>query len=417
MCNVLHHGSQHLPLDQDDVRSEHNAINEVQVTNQPVMRCRRHHLRQRFHQHYQRHHHHHHYHLSMAIPSLALNRCTRSASSDNNFQQSSLITFKLRQEQNTNMLSEINWFLDTKENEIMRDRCEDCVTSDVSSKFTDSHLRIYKSQSTLLHVACALPRGASWVKVLCGKGAKVNARNQHGQTPLHIVLLGDPRTDHDNMAACLECLLQCGADVNAQDDEGDTPLHYLRTFLKRGLYNEAAEVAHVLLQCGANPNAINRQSRTLLTYSVSYLDDSIALSRLLLNSGALVWRQKSSVDLDADQASSFNWFLKSVIQMRRLENCFLTLKLLSQVMGEAPNRMHSHVLRIMFKHVRCFRVLGPVFLQLKLCMLRYWAEPQDLKYLCSKTLRKSLGPQRLNWTATAQLGLPKPLQKYVLFME
>lgn len=204
-------------------------------------------------------------------------------------------------------------------------------------------------------------------------------------------------------------LLQCGADVNVADKEGETPLLYLRTFLKRGLYEEAAELGRVLLRHGGNANAVNRQGRSLLTYSIYHLDDSVALSRLLLNHGATVWYGAKE---DLDQ-SSFSWFLKSVIQLRRLDHCGLTLRLLCQVMGESPKRMHAHVLRTMFRHVRCFRVLGPVFLQLKLTMMRYWSQPHDLKYLCWRTVRRSLGPKRIV-AATPRLGLPRPLQKYVL---
>lgn len=211
------------------------------------------------------------------------------------------------------------------------------------------------------------------------------------------------------MEDCLSVLLQCGADVNIADKEGETPLLYLRTFLKKGLYEDAAALARALLKHGGDPNAVNRQGRTLLTYSVYHLDDSIALSRLLVNHGATTWCGNRE---DIDQ-SSFSWFLKSIIRLRQLQNCHQTLKLLAQVMGEAPKRMHAHVLRTMFRHVRCFRVLGPVFLQLKLGMMRYWSQPHDLKYLCRRALRRSMGPKRIT-SATSHLGLPRPLQRYVL---
>ncbi|EEB17158.1 hypothetical protein Phum_PHUM455550 [Pediculus humanus corporis] len=61
-------------------------------------------------------------------------------------------------------------------------------------------------------------------------------------------------------------------------------------------------------------------------------------------------------------------------------------------MGENPERMHSHVMRTMFRHAKCFKVLGPVFYQLKSSMMPYWRQPKDLKYLCRKEIRKILGP-------------------------
>ncbi|KAG8234397.1 hypothetical protein J437_LFUL014615 [Ladona fulva] len=116
---------------------------------------------------------------------------------------------------------------------------------------------------------------------------------------------------------------------------------------------------------------------------------------------------------DRDQ-SAFTWFLRAVIRRRRVEHCSETLALLSQVMGECPRRMHSHVLRTMFRHVKCYKILGPVFYQLKLSMMRYWTQPHDLRYLCWRTLRKSLRPGGHLVSGAAKLGLPKPVQQYLL---
>lgn len=274
----------------------------------------------------------------------------------------------------------------------------------------DGHLKIKKLQTTALHVACTAPSGAPWVKMLCVSGSQVNEKNEERQTPLHLVLLGDLREDSSgNAEECVRLLLQFGADPNADDCEGDTPLLYVRTLLQEGLHKEAASMARLLLEGGADPNRVNKQGRSLLTYSVCHLDDALALTRLLLNSGASVWGPGPE---HPDQ-SCFSWFLKAIIQRRLLENCSQTMGLLSQVMGEAPQRMHSHVLRTMFRHVRCYQVLGPVFLQIKLSMMRYWSAPQDLKYLCWKALRKNMAPRKVVGSA-ARLGLPGPLQRYVL---
>ena len=51
-------------------------------------------------------------------------------------------------------------------------------------------------------------------------GADVNAKNEHGATPLHYVAY---RNDD---AAVIEALLEAGADANAQSDGGDTPLEW-----------------------------------------------------------------------------------------------------------------------------------------------------------------------------------------------
>jgi hypothetical protein len=65
------------------------------------------------------------------------------------------------------------------------------------------------------------------------------------------------------------------------------------------------------------------------------------------------------------QCSAFTWFLRSVIRRRKLdEQCEQTLALLSQVMGEHSGHKHAHVMRTMFRHAKCYKVLGPVFYQL-----------------------------------------------------
>jgi hypothetical protein len=58
------------------------------------------------------------------------------------------------------------------------------------------------------------------------------------------------------------------------------------------------------------------------------------------------------------------------------------------------------------------RILGPMFLQLKLTMEPFWSEPQDLRYLAWNSVRRSLGPRRLQ-RSSCQLGLPGPLSRYL----
>jgi len=74
--------------------------------------------------------------------------------------------------------------------------------------------------------------------------------------------------------------------------------------------------------------------------------------------------------------------------------------------------MKAHVLRVMVSEGRHPRVLGPVFLQMKLSMEPFWSEPQDLRYLAWNSVRRSLGPRRLE-RASGQLGLPPPLTRYL----
>jgi hypothetical protein len=52
---------------------------------------------------------------------------------------------------------------------------------------------------------------------------------------------------------------------------------------------QAEELARILLDAGSRPDDSNAEGRTLLAYSVTHMDESIQLSRLLINAGASVW--------------------------------------------------------------------------------------------------------------------------------
>ncbi len=87
---------------------------------------------------------------------------------------------------------------------------------------------------TELHHA-AMFDGYSTVKRLLERGADVNARDDHGDTPL----------DGASTAKIAALLIEHGADVNARDDHGYTLLHDA----------DDAEIATVLIEHGADVNA------------------------------------------------------------------------------------------------------------------------------------------------------------------
>ncbi|XP_066974018.1 ankyrin repeat and SOCS box protein 6-like [Macrobrachium rosenbergii] len=275
----------------------------------------------------------------------------------------------------------------------------------------ENPIDIEKFTPTALHIACLSPQPAPLVGKLVASGAPVNEANLLGQTPLHALLMGDIRSG--SMTDALQILLSNGGDVSAKDLSGDTPLLSVRNLLKQGLFNKAAEVAQVLLQAGAQVDAVNNKGRTLLTYSIEHLDDSLMLTRTLLNNGASVWGAPDSCDKDQ---SVFTWFLKAVISRRKLENCSHTISILSMVMAENPRRMHQHVLRTMFRHSRCYKVLGPVFLELKTLMMPHWTQPPSLSSLCWRSVRNSLTPKKIH-SSTHLLGLPPLLEAFILLEE
>lgn len=252
--------------------------------------------------------------------------------------------------------------------------------------------------------------------------------------------------------------------LSSRDEEENTPLLYAgRRLLKEGAFAKAVTLCELLIQAGSDVNAANIEGRTLLTYSVQYFDDSYELTRLLINSGASVWPlgvesafgsvvsraenqnqfqtqalTKAPTDVtnvftldksgkevlyygpqirgvgSYERNSAFTWFLRSIIRCRRLHaNSEKTLSVLCEIMGENPERMHSHVMRNMFRHGKCFKVLGPVFYQLKSLMMPYWRQPKDLKYLCRKEIRRVLGSERLK-SGIKHLCLPKKVANYIL---
>jgi ankyrin repeat protein len=84
---------------------------------------------------------------------------------------------------------------------------------------------------------------------LVAGGADVNARDEHGSTPLKYA-------SAERVPAAIRKLIELGADVNLGDDSGFTPLHCAAG---HGFYAEAVEVVEALLAGGADVNARSRE--------------------------------------------------------------------------------------------------------------------------------------------------------------
>jgi ankyrin repeat protein len=85
-------------------------------------------------------------------------------------------------------------------------------------------------------------------------GVNINATNEIGQIPLHIVAGG--------LKDCPDLckgLLDHSADVNANDENGDTPLHFA---CKQGRINNIK----VLICYGANLSCFNNEGKIPLHY-------------------------------------------------------------------------------------------------------------------------------------------------------
>jgi len=92
------------------------------------------------------------------------------------------------------------------------------------------------------------------VKQHLAAGANVNAKNEQGQTPIH--LAAKTRKVKKEIT---ELLIEKGADVNVKAVDGATPLHRVAT----------TEIAELLIEKGADVNVKDRKGRTPLDFAVT----------------------------------------------------------------------------------------------------------------------------------------------------
>ncbi|KAI1693124.1 ankyrin repeat domain-containing protein [Ditylenchus destructor] len=113
-----------------------------------------------------------------------------------------------------------------------------------------------------------------YVSHLVSEGAAINARDNNGQTPLHIAAANENPT-------IATTLIIAGADVNAKDKDGLTPLHIAAA-------NENTKIAKDLVSDGAYVNARDKDGRTPLdvaldnerAFTVKYLLSKRALAHI-----------------------------------------------------------------------------------------------------------------------------------------
>jgi hypothetical protein len=102
------------------------------------------------------------------------------------------------------------------------------------------------------------------------KGTDVNAKDENGQTPLHIAICGGQREE-------VELLIAKGADINAKDNSGQTPLHYAAVLGQK-------EVVELLIAKGADINARGTNAWTPLHWAA--MKGQSETARVLIAKGA-----------------------------------------------------------------------------------------------------------------------------------
>lgn len=112
---------------------------------------------------------------------------------------------------------------------------------------------------TILHIAAAAYQ-VEMVRLLLASGAQVNARNRHGDEPLHAAAVGSPdaaRWNPQSQAATLARLIAAGANPNTSNKRGVTPLHV-------AVRTRSAAAVETLLQHGADPDRLNKSGSTAM---------------------------------------------------------------------------------------------------------------------------------------------------------
>ncbi len=126
--------------------------------------------------------------------------------------------------------------------------------------------------STLLHLATQSNR-KDIVDRLLARGARVDAADDLGTTPLMLACLDKERTP------IAESLLAAGADASAQRTDGETALGFAAY--------RSVDMVRALLKAGANPNAATHYSQRTPLMSAAYQRET-AVVRELLAAGANV---------------------------------------------------------------------------------------------------------------------------------
>ncbi|KAK3239334.1 hypothetical protein CYMTET_50732 [Cymbomonas tetramitiformis] len=123
---------------------------------------------------------------------------------------------------------------------------------------------------TPLHEAADRPRTIQCAETLLLEGVNVDARDEHGMTPLHLAARSGQTTMMEN-------LLQAGADVSAHDKDGRTPLLWAMTM-------GCTTMVKALLQAGADVNVRNKDGQTPLLWAT--LMGYATMVKALLQAGA-----------------------------------------------------------------------------------------------------------------------------------
>ena len=162
----------------------------------------------------------------------------------------------------------------------------------------------------------------------------------------------------------------------------------------------------------ANVDLPDSKGRTLLSYSVESGDAYVGLTRLLINLGA-----------QTTHSDQFGWFLRA--QMRKMgaeaeldeETFYVLSTAMMEELGGSTTEFKSIIDRSMLTHGSSPAVHGPLFRRIRALAAPLWLQPQQLRALAVKSVRKALGPKRLSKEVMKRLKVPRKLQRFVTLEE
>ena len=188
-------------------------------------------------------------------------------------------------------------------------------------------------------------------------------------------------------------------------------------------------VSFANLRCSFSPLTVDLNARdnltdqSLLSFSVIHGDQTVDLTRFLINSGATVFNKypqnnstphSTTTARELRDGSAFRSWLKALSTgLLSLEDSRETLEVLCSAMSceDVSNgpRISRHVDRCMIELGVAPKVNGPLFLKVRSLVAPHSARPQSLMSLSRKNIRRALSGSQRTPVVVKRLGAGQPL--------
>ncbi|XP_067845693.1 CARD- and ANK-domain containing inflammasome adapter protein [Heptranchias perlo] len=196
--------------------------------------------------------------------------------------------------------------------------------SSLDRAFGDSNVNgTNTNNETLLHIAAAQGH-VTIIEYLLNKGAKIEVRDNKGQSPLH-------RAAEKGHTGAAKMLLQAGAHIYALDTESRSPLHLaaqnnhfpivklmlkeearndkrMKSFLHMAALRDESKLAQIVLKYGAPVDTKDEKNRTPLFHATS--QGHLNTVKVLLEAGAKVDVDLIDAAFNSDNQSLIRLFLE-----------------------------------------------------------------------------------------------------------